>query len=193
MPGPKPKSSLERLEGMTPAEHAMQVARGAAADLRKDQTTPVVVRLGTLSLLARHVERNIDDLVQEARREGVSWQEIADVVDLTRQGVQKRYGRYSSVPNVARADADETVESFQIQRRRLAGLAPEQREAEADQLAVLLEHLSPEDRANVMQKVEARRQIINSLGDSESGDELEAALLASTVRGVRPRRRRRTR
>jgi hypothetical protein len=130
-------------------------------------------------------------LVQEARREGVSWQEIADVLGITRQGVQKRYGRYSSVPNVARADADETVESFQMQRRRLGGLAPDQREAEVDQLAGLLGHLSAEDRANVMRKVEARREIIHSFGVNERGEELEAALLASTLRVVHPRRRRR--
>jgi hypothetical protein len=162
------------------------------ANLRADNTTPVRVRLGMLSLLARHVERNVDELVQEARRKGVSWQQIADVVGITRQGVRKRYDRHSSAPGVARADADEAVQTFLMQRRRLSGLVADQRQAEFDQLESLLEHLSPEDRANLMRKVEARRQIIRSLGVGEGGDEFEAALLASTVRVVQPRRRRRT-
>lgn len=181
------KSGAER-----PAEHARRVARDAVSDLRADNTTPVGVRLAMLSLLARHVERNIDDLVQEARRGGVSWQQIAEVVGITRQGVRKRYDRYSSAPGVARADADEAVQSFLMQRLRLAGLVPEQRKAEFDQLAGLLERLSPEDRANVVLNVEARRQIIRSKGVGDSGDEFETALLASTVRMVKPRRRRRT-
>jgi hypothetical protein len=184
-------SRLDRPAGTGPAEHAKQVARGAVTDLRADHTTPVEVRLGMLSLLARHVERNIDELVQEARRDGSSWQRIAEVVGITRQGIRKRYDRYSSTPGVARADADEAMSSFLMQRRRLASLAPEQRKAEFDKLAGLLEHLSSEDRANVTRKLEARRQIIRSLGVSEDGDEFEAALLASTVQVVQPPRRRR--
>jgi hypothetical protein len=191
MPEPNPKPSLDRPEGTTQAEHAKQLARGAVADLRADDATPVEVRLGMLSLLARHVERNIDDLVQEARRRRVSWQQIADLVGITRQGVQKRYGRHPSAPDVARGDADEVVGSFHRQRRQLAALTPEQRQAEVDQLAGLLERLPPQDRANVMQKLESRRRIIRSLGVSESGDEVEAALVGSTVRVVRRRRRRR--
>jgi len=145
-----------------------------------------------LALLAMHVERNLDELVQEARSGGVSWQEIADVVGITRQGVQKRYGRYSAAPEVARVDADEAIGSFQMQRRRLASLTPEQWKAERDQLASLMERLSPEDRANLVRKLEARRQIVRSLGLSEMGDEFEEVLDASAVRVIHPRRRRRT-
>jgi hypothetical protein len=190
MSEPNVKPSSDRPDG-TQAEHAKQLARSAVADLRADDATPVEVRLGMLSLLARHVERNIDDLVQEARHHGVSWQEIADVVGITRQGVQKRYGRHQSAPDIARGDADDVVRSFYRQRRRLAALPPEQRQAEVDQLAGLLERLPPQDRANVTQKIESRRRIIRSLGVNEGGDEVEAALVAGTIRLVRPRRRQR--
>jgi hypothetical protein len=191
MPEPNLKPSPDRPEGTTQAEHAKQLARGAVVDLRADDATPVEMRLGMLSLLARHVERNIDDLVQEARLRGVSWQLIADLIGITRQGVQKRYGRHPSAPDVARGDADEVVGSFNRQRRRLAALTPEQRRVEADQLTRLLERLPPQDRANLVQKMESRRRILRSLDVGEGADEVEAALVASTIRVVRPRRRRR--
>lgn len=152
---------------------------------------PVEGRLGMLSLLARHVERNIDETVQEARRQGVSWQQIADLVGLTRQGVQKRYRRHPSTPDVARGDADEALRSFQRQRRRLGALTPDQRQVEVDKLAELLERMPPGNRANLVRKMETRRRIIRSLGVSEGGDDAEAALAAGTVRVVRRRRRRR--
>ena len=194
MPRPNLTSLPDPPEGTKTAEYAKEVARAAVADLRQDDERPLVVRLGLLSLLARQVERSIDELVQEARREGATWQQIAEVVGITRQGVRKRYDRYSSAPEVTRADVDEAVASFQVQRRRLEVLPSEQRNAAvADmkgQFADLMRHISPESRAKLLQKVGARRRIIRKMGLQDGGDEFEMALLASTVRLVHPWRRR---
>lgn len=48
--------------------------------------------LNTLNAYATHIEHEIRDQVARCRMVGMSWQEIADELEITKQGAQQRYG-----------------------------------------------------------------------------------------------------
>ena len=52
---------------------------------------PALARIAVAQIRLRAAERELDEAVMAARDSGLSWKAIGDVLDMTRQGANKRF------------------------------------------------------------------------------------------------------
>lgn len=65
----------------------------AYADLHTDDQAAALAAFQELLNAAGRAERMVYDAVDVLRRNGLTWQQIADQLLITRQAAQQRYGR----------------------------------------------------------------------------------------------------
>lgn len=64
---------------------------GEGPDPTSTITNPALIAIYQALMGTRQAERVLDDAVQQARQQGVTWQAIGDVLGMTRQGAVKRF------------------------------------------------------------------------------------------------------
>lgn len=64
---------------------------GEGPDFNAAVSDPALVAIAVANLEVRAAEANLDRKVAAAREAGHTWQEIGDILGLTRQGALKRY------------------------------------------------------------------------------------------------------
>ena len=78
----------------TPQALATLEHQAASARLNYDtETVDLMDTLGALRLVELAAEQARRAVVAQARAQGITWQELADTLGVTRQAVQQRYAR----------------------------------------------------------------------------------------------------
>ncbi|VEI12725.1 hypothetical protein [Trueperella bialowiezensis] len=66
--------------------------QGEGPDPMHTITDPALIDVYKAIVATREADRMLDDAVLTARKSGVTWQAIGDVIGMTRQGAMKRWG-----------------------------------------------------------------------------------------------------
>jgi hypothetical protein len=67
--------------------------------------TDATVTLHLLASLQTEASKRLPDLVANARAQGCSWAQIADLLGVTRASAWQRYGQHTPTPTTHRGDA----------------------------------------------------------------------------------------